>query len=184
MNTRNKLIYVLPILVTFAILVGSLQSFALTPAERLEFSKRNLSGPRLGVTYVTSDNALSRYLETKEIGQQISQFGWHFEHQIIPKGGGPQFVLQLTPLVGGVEYGKIIPGVTGAMGIRFPNGFEFGLGPNVTAGTGETSPTALMIGIGKSFNYGGVSIPLNIVYVTNPDGARVSAIIGYAINRR
>ncbi|MBU0692990.1 hypothetical protein KKH18_14405, partial [bacterium] len=68
MNTRNKLIYVLPILVIFATLVGSLQSFALTPAERLEFSKRNLSGPRLGVTYVTSDNALSRYLETKEIG--------------------------------------------------------------------------------------------------------------------
>ena len=182
MNTRILFLFGLSALLC-ASMVPSRTANALTLAERIEFSKRNLGGPRLGVTVITGENSLSRYLDTKNIGRQISQFGWHFEHQIIPKGGGPQFVLQLTPLVGGVEYGKIIPGVTGAMGIRFPNGYEFGLGPNVTAGTGETSPTALMIGVGKPFNYGGVSIPLNLVYVTNPDGSRVSVIIGYAINR-
>jgi len=152
--------------------------------EAVSFSHRNLGGPRLGITVIPGDNELTRYLDAHDVGRQLSQFGWHFEYQIIPEGGGPQFVVQMTPLIGGVEYGKVIPGVTLAMGIRFPNGFEFGLGPNIVAGTGETSPTSLVVGVGKSFNYGGVSIPLNVAYATNPDGNRVSLIIGYAIDRR
>lgn len=152
--------------------------------EGVAFSRRNLGGPRLGVTVITGDNALSRHLDDKDIGRQISQFGWHFEYQIIPEGGGPQFVVQFTPLIGGVEYGKVIPGATLAMGIRFPSGYEFGLGPNITAGTGDVSPTALVVGVGKTFNYGGVSIPLNLVYATNPDGNRLSVMIGYAISRK
>jgi hypothetical protein len=151
---------------------------------RVRFAHRNMGGPRLGITVIPGDNELGRYLDGKKVGRQLSQFGWHFEYQIIPDGGGPEFVVQFTPLIGGVEYGKVIPGATLAMGIRFPNGFEFGLGPNVVAGTGETSPTSLVVGVGKSFNYGGVSIPLNLAYATNPDGNRVSFIIGYAIDRR
>jgi hypothetical protein len=165
----------------FSILALSAQ--AATRDERVAFSRRNLGGPRLGVTVITGNNALSRHLDEKHIGRQISQFGWHFEHQIIPDGGGPQFVVQFTPLIAGVEYGKVIPGATLAMGIRFPSGYEFGLGPNITGGTGDTSPTALVVGVGKTFNYGGVSIPLNLVYATNPDGNRVSFLIGYAIAR-
>jgi hypothetical protein len=162
------------------------RAFASPPEfdQKVRFSRRNLGGPRLGVTYVVDNTALARHLDSKGIGHQLSQFGWHFEYQVIPEGGGPQFVVQLTPLIAGVEYGKIIPGATMAMGIRFPSGFEFGLGPNVTAGTGETAPTALVVGAGKTFNYGGVSIPLNLVCATNPDGTRVSFIIGYAIDRR
>ncbi len=183
MKTKSFLYPVLILLACSTFLAGVIPAQAATHEERVRFSRRNLGGPRLGITVITGDNALSRRLDEENIGKQISQFGWHFEHQIIPDGGGPQFVVQFTPLIGGVEYGKIIPGATLAMGIRFPSGYEFGLGPNVVYGTGDMSPTALVVGVGKTFNYGGVSIPLNLVYTTNPDGNRVSFIIGYAIAR-
>jgi hypothetical protein len=54
----------------------------------------------------------------------------------------------------------------------------------VVAGTDEAKATSLVVGVGKSFNYGGVSIPLNLVYATNPDGYRLSFIIGYAVAKR
>jgi hypothetical protein len=154
--------------------------------EPVSFAQRNLGGPRLGISFVTGDGDLWKRLEGENMGRSISQFGWHFEYQVIPEGGGPQFVVQLVPLIAGVEYGKFVPSGTLAMGVRFPSGIEFGLGPNILlVGKNDDgkSPakTALVLGVGKSFNYGGVSIPLNLVYATNPDGNRVSLIFGYAI---
>jgi hypothetical protein len=84
-------------------------------------------------------------------------------------------------LVAGVEYGKFIPSTTLAMGIRLRNGFEFGLGPNLLFGGKNLVNSALVVGVGKSFNYGGVSIPLNLVLASNPSGKRISIIFGYAI---
>lgn len=152
------------------------------PDDFVELRSRNLGGPRLGVTWVTGDGELWRDLEANSVGRIISQFGWHFEYQVIPRGGGPQFVIELVPMVGGVEYGKVIPSGSLAMGIRFPNGLEFGLGPNVviTGGT-DAVRSGLLLAIGKSFGYGGVSIPLNLVWVRNPDGNRFSMVFGYAI---
>jgi hypothetical protein len=161
-------------------------SQSMYPESTVSFAHRNLGGPRLGISYVTGKGDLWERLNDENIGRSVSQFGWHFEYQVIPEGGGPQFVVQLVPLVAGVEYGKFIPSGTLAMGVRFPSGIEFGLGPNILlVGKNDLgkSPakTALVLGIGKSFNYGGVSIPLNLVYATNPDGNRISVIFGYAI---
>lgn len=148
--------------------------------EPVTLVERNLGGPRLGITIAPGDNAFTEALEDHNMGRTLSQFGWHFEYQVIPDGGGPQFVIQFVPMVGGVEYGKFIPSGTLAMGVRFPTGIEFGMGPNAVASE-DGFKSALMVSVGKSFNYGGVSIPLNLVYVTNPDGARFSIIFGYAI---
>lgn len=171
-----------------ALLVGSqttrAQAQTQFPDHEVILEHRNLSGPRLGVTYVVGDGELWDDLQDNEMGRLLSQFGWHFEYQVIPQGGGPQFVVQFVPLVAGVEYGKFIPSATLAMGVRFPNGIEFGLGPNVLGVGGEdVVKTALVIGVGKSFNYGGVSIPVNLVLATNPEGNRFSIIFGYAIAR-
>jgi hypothetical protein len=172
------------------VLIGFTQEKAFSQGtyldESVSFAQRNLGGPRLGISYVTGKGDLWQRLDDERIGRSISQFGWHFEYQVIPEGGGPQFVVQVVPLVAGVEYGKFIPSGTLAMGVRFPSGIEFGLGPNIllvgkNADGKSTAKTALVLGIGKSFNYGGVSIPLNLVYATNPDGNRVSVIFGYAI---
>lgn len=151
-----------------------------TPDEAVAFSRRSLDGPRLGATYVLGQNSLTRALREKRIGTLISQFGWHFEYQVVPEGDGPSFVIEAIPLVGGVEYGTLIPSGTLAMGIRFPSGWEFGMGPNVLL-TDKGAKTALVLAAGKSINYGGVSIPLNLVLATNPDGNRLSFVFGYAI---
>ena len=148
-------------------------------SREVTFSERNLGGPRLGVTYAFGGD-IARVLNKNSIGRTLSQFGWHFEYQVIPEGGGPSFVIELVPLVAGVEYGTLIPSATLAMGIRFPDGFEFGMGPNLLVTTESTS-TALVLAVGKTINYGGVSIPLNIVFATNPTGNRLSFIFGYAI---
>ncbi len=154
------------------------------PGGQVSFAERNLGGPRLGATYVVGENTLTRELRENNLGTLISQFGWHFEYQVVPDGGGPSFVIEAVPMVGGVEYGKLIPSATLAMGVRFPSGWEFGMGPNaiVTRSASRLgAKTALVLAFGKSLNYGGVSIPLNLVLATNPDGNRVSFIFGYAI---
>ncbi len=150
--------------------------------------ERNMSGPRFGVTYVGIKEELKELLPPGDFHRVISQFGWHFEHQITPEGGGPQFVIQFVPMVAGVEHGFFIPNATLAVGIRLPGGFESGIGPNIQLPKnleleGGRVTSALLVAVGKSFHYGGVSIPLNIAYAINPNGNRVSFILGYAIQR-
>ena len=176
---RIKSLFVSLLLVGAFSLPGRLFAQARVVEPDVSFAERNLGGPRLGVTYVPGDNTLARELQKNKFGRLLSQFGWHFEYQVIPEGGGPQFVIQLVPLISGVEYSKFLPTTTLAIGVRLPNGIEFGMGPNVMFAS--KVKTALTMAVGKSMNYGGVSIPINLAVTTNPEGQRVSLIIGYAI---
>lgn len=176
----------------------SLSPLTATAQDDSVINTRNLGGPRFGMTYVPGNSQLVDELDYHDMGRTISQFGWHFEHQVIPKGGGPQFVIEFVPMLAGVEYGKVIPNFTLAMGMRTPGGLEFGMGPNLTFsktiptldttdpayidnGGDVQARTSLLVAVGKSFNYGGVSIPINVAYTTSPEGNRVSLIFGYAI---
>ena len=149
--------------------------------EQVTFTERNLGGPRIGITFIPGDNALTRELAKSKIKNTLSQFGWHFEYVVAPQGGGPAFVVEFVPLVAGVEYGTLIPSATLALGIRLPSGIEFGVGPNILMG--PKASTALVVAVGKSFNYSGVSIPLNFVWVTNPAGNRFGIMFGYSIGK-
>jgi len=149
--------------------------------EKVEFKKVGMSGPRFGVTYVPGNSELVKRLQEEGMDPILSQFGWHFERRVTPNGGGPEFVLQAVPLVAGVEYGKLLPSLTGAMGVRFPMGFEFGIGPNLmVAGLDDSSDLemSLVTAVGYSFRYGGVSLPVNLAFTTNPDGNRVTLRYG------
>ena len=178
---------------TTFILLGIILISGIVPALAKEieipvaFDRRNMSGPRLGVTFVSGDGELYQSLECQDIGRVVSQFGWHFERQVIPDGGGPQFVIQFVPMIAAVEYGKFVPGGTLAMGIRMPRGWEFGMGPNIVATKNELDDvkarTSLVVALGKSLNYGGVSIPINLAMSTAPEGNRFSLIFGYAIGK-
>jgi len=150
---------------------------------------RKLNGPRLGLTYVAQSNFMDRNgklnetLKENDIGVLISQFGWHFEWLVTPDGGGPSFVTQLVPFIGGVEYATVIPSTTVVLGIRMPKGFEFGMGPNVLFRIKGDNPisTSLLLAIGQSINFNGVSIPLNLGLLTNNEGTRFSFVFGYAL---
>lgn len=169
------------VVVLLGILTTRVAAQSTSVLDQVIFGQRNLGGPRLGLTYIPGNGELVKEMRDRGMGPVLSQFGWHFEYQVIPQGGGPSFVIQFVPLVAGVEYGTLIPSSTLALGVRFPGGVEFGLGPNLLVGGHKTVQTALVIGVGKSFNYGGVSIPLDLVYATNPSGNRISIIFGYAI---
>ena len=153
------------------------------PVEPDSYARRNMGGPRLGATYVLGNNLLSEEVKNHEMGRLISEFGWAFEGQVVPEGGGPLFVIQVMPLIAGVEYGRFIPGISLLMGVRFPAGWQIALGPNVSA-SGEASASALEIALAKSFDYGGVSVPLGVSYTNNLNGSRISFMIGYSVTKR
>jgi hypothetical protein len=179
---KNRL-FTLPLMIcAAALIVSPLFSQESSVINQIVLGEKNFGGPRLGVTMVPGNTVLASELKKKKIGRMISQFGWLFEYQVVPDGGGPSFVIQFVPLVGGVEYGTLIPTGTLAMGVRLPGGIEFGLGPNAVVTT-EKITSSLVISVGKNFNYGGVNIPLDLVFATNPNGNRISLMFGYAIQK-
>ena len=158
----------------------------------LEMTRKKLNGPRLGISYVPGwdwadqNGEFRARLEERGMGPTISQFGWHFEWLVAPQGGGPAFVTELLPFIGGVEYGKVIPSTSLVFGIRMPVGFEFGMGPNVMTTFDPDNPihTSLLIAVGQSLSFGEVQIPLNIAILTNKTGNRLSFVFGYALPDR
>ncbi len=152
----------------------------------VRFRQDKLSGPRLGVTYVVHGSTWDKKLDEKGIDNIISQFGWHFEWMLRPKQGGPAFVTELMPFFGGVEYGTVIPSLSLVLGIRFPVGFEFGMGPQVVVTLDKEEPvsSSLVVAVGQSLDFSGVKIPLNLAVSTNSDGQRVSFAFGYAVGNR
>lgn len=144
-------------------------------AQRPTLVRRSLAGPRLGITFVSGSRAEQR-LREHGLNPIMSQFGWHFEQQVSPKGEGPAFVIEEVLLVGAVEQQQFVPSASLIFGIRLPSGIEFGIGPNFTV----VGP-ALAVAVGKTLNYGGVSLPINLAVVGSPGALRTSVLIGYAI---
>ncbi|MBD3418529.1 MAG: hypothetical protein GF398_00275 [Chitinivibrionales bacterium] len=153
----------------------------------VELKSRSLSGPRMGMTAVLpTGGEMEKRLKDENMHNLISQFGWHFEWVIEPAVGGPAFVIEAIPFFGGVEYGMVIPTTSLVFGIRLPQGWEFGMGPMATY-TGEEPnyvSSALVLAFGKSLDFNGVSIPLNLALATNTEGQRLSFVFGYAIANR
>jgi len=148
--------------------------------------QERLSGPRLGLVYVVHGSEWDKKLDEHGIDNFISQFGWHFEWLVRPQGGGPAFVTEFMPFLGGVEYGTVIPTLSLVFGIRFPKGFELGMGPQavITFDRHEPVNTSLVVGVGQYLDFSGVKIPLNLAVSTNGDGQRVAFVFGYAIRSR
>jgi hypothetical protein len=153
----------------------------------LSLQALKLNGPRMGMTYIINPNeALKKKMDRRNVEKLLSQFGWHTEWLIAPDLRGPFFVVQANAFIAGVEYNVAIPSATLMMGIRLPQGYEFGMGPSVVV-TGNTSKdisSLILVALGKSLNFHGVHIPLNLVWGRNPEGDRVSFVFGYAMSLR
>lgn len=164
------------------VLVLTINIFAQSDSiHKTTFVERNLGGPRLGLTYIADNGELTQSFKGKNLGRLISQFGWLFEYQVIPKSEAPTFLVQFSAMVSGVEQGVFYPNIALVMGLRTFDGYELGLGPNIMLGSGMISHSALMVGIGKNFMYGDVNIPVNLSISTSPKGTRVNFTFGYAI---
>jgi hypothetical protein len=93
----------------------------------------NLSGPRMGFTIFTGDNAtiLNKPINSGgyEVTPILSQFGYQFEKQYLNEGKY-QALVEFLPMISGIDQGLFIPSVTVMNGLRNNiNGFEFAIGP-------------------------------------------------------
>ena len=139
----------------------------------------SLSGPRFGFTSL-SDASVARLQESGiQLRPLITQFGWQFEKQFYSKDGGLTAVNEWVVLLGGLEQGVTIPSVSWMVGLRTPEGAEFGVGPNITP-TG----VALAIAAGVTFRAGALNVPVNVAVVPSKNGTRVSMLSGFNFRGR
>ena len=82
-------------------------------------------------------------------------------------------------LVGGLEQNQFLPSVTGLIGFRTPEGFEFGLGPNVTP-----ISASIAFAAGMTFQTGTLNVPLNVAVVPSNAGVRLSVLSGFNLRTR
>ena len=115
---------------------------------------KELSGPRLGLTYITPGEIV------EEIdGSFITQYGWQFETRFV-SGEELAGLVEWVLLAGGLEKGYVLPSVTSIIGLRAKSGFEIGAGPNLSlAGAG------LVFAVGYNFSIGSLNLPLNLSWV-------------------
>jgi hypothetical protein len=140
----------------------------------------NLSGPRFGMTSLSP--GVVEKLRTEhdiEVRPLISQFGWQFEKQFYSKKGGLTAVNEWVVLVGGLEQDVVLPSLSWVVGLRTPEGLEFGIGPNVTP-----AGTALVVAAGMTIRSGILNVPLNFAVVPSNSGVRVSMLAGFNFRSR
>ena len=137
-----------------------------------------LDGPRVGLTML-SDGVRAKLQERDiVVGPAISQFGWQFERQFYSKQGGVTALNEWVALLGGLDQGIVIPSVSWLVGVRTPEGAEFGIGPNVTP-----AGVALAISAGVTFRAGILNVPMNFAVVPTKAGTRVSMLTGFTMRR-
>lgn len=140
----------------------------------------NLSGPRLGVTFLSDTSRQKLLADGKaDLGFAISQFGWQHEKRFLSSPDGFTGVTEFVFLLGGLDQGAIVPSFNWLVGARTARGIEFAAGPNVT-------PAGLAVAIagGMTFQTGNLNIPLNIAVVPSKSGARISMLVGFNGRRR
>jgi hypothetical protein len=137
------------------------------------FEEIHLNGPRLGITVLTGGVA-SKADRELSVNPFLTQFGWQFETRIFRMPNGTAGLLEIVPLIGGLEQGKFLPSLSALIGIRGPKGLEFGLGPNVSPAGAH-----IALAVGTSFRSNGINFPVNFAVVPGDGGARFSLLVGF-----
>ncbi len=137
-----------------------------------------LSGPRVGLTFLTEATRDSLAAHDIDVGSVITQFGWQFERQFLGKPGGLAALNEWVILIGGLDQGAFLPSVSWIVGVRGQGGAEIGVGPNVSA-----AGVGLVASAGMTYRSSTMNIPLNFAVVPSKAGARVSIITGFTLNK-
>jgi hypothetical protein len=129
---------------------------------------------------VLGDGILEKLKEKDiDVKSTISQFGWQFEKQVKISDKGLTAVNEWVVLAGGLDQGVVLPSLSWLVGIRTPEGVEFGAGPNFTPlGVG------LVAAFGVTVRTGALNVPLNFALAPSRSGLRVSVLTGFNMRRR
>lgn len=166
----------LPVLWVVAVLVGTLVVVpaAAQASPDTVAGPMDLDGPRLGLSYLSGkfvDN-----IDLTDPPSVISQFGWQFERRFFATPEGVTGVTEVVVLVGGVEHNLILPSLTWLVGLRLPDGTEFGVGPNLSLAGG-----AWVLAGGITLGGYGVNFPVNVALATSPKGPRYTVLVGFNV---
>ena len=138
----------------------------------------NLSGPRFGMTALSTGVVDELRKRSIDVGSNITQFGWQFERRFYTNGDGVTLLHEWVPLISGLDQGVALPSFNWLVGLRTRSGTEFGLGPNITPlGVG------LVAAAGITVRSGGLHVPFNFAIATSKTGARVSILTGFNLRR-
>lgn len=167
---------------------------------------QQLSGPRIGMTFITSGSTADflhegfSYVdeEKQPLGETgdafTTQYGWQWESRFADGGGDVVGIVEWVALVAGMEQGKFLPSLTSVIGARTSSGLELGVGPSLSL-----SGVGMVFAIGKNFKSGSLNLPVNLVFMpgkevqsswynevdqsyteyTYNSGARISLMIGF-----
>jgi len=133
--------------------------YSSTNAANYDSQVQKNAGPRFGLTYITNGK-LTKELEKEGVTSNlISQFGYQFEKQIV---GNDEIagIVEGILFIGGLDQGLFLPSVSGMFGVRNKAAWELAVGPNLSV-----NGAAMVVGFGKSFNFGNINIPVNIAWV-------------------
>jgi len=139
----------------------------------------NLSGPRFGLTALSTGVVDELHKRSIDVGSNISQFGWQFERQFYSRGSGVAAVNEWVVLLGGLDQGVALPSLSWMVGLRTRDGAEFGIGPNFTP-----AGVALAVAGGVTFRAGTLNVPMNVAVVPSKVGTRISVLTGFNMRRR
>ena len=138
----------------------------------------NLSGPRFGLTALSTGVVDELARRNIDVGPNISQFGWQFEKQFYTRESGVAAVNEWVVLLGGLDQGVALPSVSWLVGLRTREGAEFGIGPNITP-----AGVALALAAGVTFRSGNLNVPMNVAVVPSKAGTRISVLTGFSMRR-
>jgi hypothetical protein len=162
------------------------------------------AGPRVGALYLTdrdTRNKLQDYATQRKEGAKVSPvltvFGWQFEYEYLNTEGGSTGLIEIVPVVVGLESGLALPSLNTIIGVRFAGGFELGFGPSFSTGVREVvnnaglpnetreNRTTVGVGmtgvIGTTMRAGKMNFPMNLAAVRNENGYRVSFLFGWTL---
>jgi hypothetical protein len=139
----------------------------------------SLDGPRVGCTVLLGGVVNRAREHISDLNPFLTQFGWQFEKRLFRMPNGRSGLVELVPLVGGLEQGRFIPSVSGLLGFRGAKGFEVGIGPNLTP-----LGSSVVLAVGTSFRSNGINFPVNLAVVPGNGGARVSLLVGFNARHR
>ena len=131
--------------------------------------RKNFSGPRVGVTYL-SEGTTASYLEGRGKSPFITQFGWQFEARLFTIEDGTAGIVEFIPMIGGVEQAMFLPSASFLLGLRggTDRSWEFAMGPSMGIKYDHQgnlkSPFGLVIAFGTSFKKGNVWFPVNLAF--------------------
>ncbi len=166
-----------PAVIVISILISSSTIFAQSPPEVFNQAEElDLSGPRVGLTFLSSTEKLEEALNIEDADPILTLFGWHWEYTTKPEGADVTLLVESVALVAGLDKGYFLPTYTAIIGMRTQGGFEFGIGPNLSLGG-----PGLAFAMGQNYNYGGIHIPVQVAYVSGKSGGRLTLITGFTL---